>query len=254
FKPLWKPDTTGIPKYKRVLNAMMEAIKSGIWEPGSKLPPEDDLAKLTPFSLGTVQRALRALSAQGLITRHHGLGSFVTQRPRRLENPWHCRFLADNNEDIVPIYSKAIKRELMNEYGPWSKHLGSSDTVVQLDRIINVNDEFNVYSRFYAKAELLKIIWELPFEELHGANVKKLIGTRYQLPITEILHQVSVKQFDQYICKKINIGTNSFGLFMQAIARAGTEFTVYYQEFFIPPGKRALRFFENTPAPNQVLE
>ncbi|MBP6018705.1 MAG: GntR family transcriptional regulator [Burkholderiaceae bacterium] len=248
FAALWQSERTGLPKYQRVVNAVLEAIREGVWGPGDRLPAEEEFVQLTPFSLGTVQRALRDLVNQGLVVRQHGLGSFVAQSPRRLENPWHCRFVADDGVGTVPIYSKAIRRELVSHSGPWSQHLSIDDTVViQLDRIINIADEFDIFSRFYGSSMLLKMLWDIPMEQLHGANVKKMIAAQCQLPITEIVHQTRIDRFDDEACQMIGLEPGSSGMFMQAIARAGSNLTVYYQEFYIPPGQRSLQFFERTP-------
>ena len=248
FADLWQSEKTGLPKYQRVINAVIEAIRQGVWEPGDRLPAEEELVQLTPFSLGTVQRALRDLVDQGLVVRRHGLGSFVTSSPRRLENPWHCRFVADDGVETVPVYSKAIRRELVSHIGPWSQYLSAEDTtVIRLDRIINIADEFNIFSRFYGGSMLLKVLWDIPMEHLHGANVKKMIAAQCQLPITEIVHQTRIDHFDDEVCQMIGLEAGSIGMFMQAIARAGSNLSVYYQEFYIPPGNRSLQFFERTP-------
>ena len=49
------------PKYARLSDAIEQAIERGEWKPGEKLPKESALAEVTPFSLGTVQRAYRQL-------------------------------------------------------------------------------------------------------------------------------------------------------------------------------------------------
>lgn len=75
FDQLHRPNYSGIPKYRLVLNAIAEGIESGHWKPGERLPTEDDLVQMTSYSLGTVQRALRILVDQGLVVREHGLGT-----------------------------------------------------------------------------------------------------------------------------------------------------------------------------------
>jgi len=62
------------------------------------LPNENALTKMTPLSLGTIQRALRDLAANGLLERRQGAGSFVARSSRLLPYPLHCRFLNDAND------------------------------------------------------------------------------------------------------------------------------------------------------------
>src|SRR5438874_848951 len=90
FDGLRQPDRSGVPKYQRLANALLDGISRGVWRPGDRLPAEEELTELTPYSLGTVQRALRDLADQGLVVRQHGLGSFVAEKPRQLQDPWHC--------------------------------------------------------------------------------------------------------------------------------------------------------------------
>ncbi len=249
FGTLWRADRSGLPKYQRVVNAIVEALRRGLWLPGDQLPPEEELVNLTPFSLGTVQRALRDLVTQGLVIRRHGLGSYVAELPRRLQDPWHCRFAADDGVGTVPIYSKATARRIVACDGPWNQYLDmASDEIMQLDRIIDVADEFKVYSRFYAGRSVLRALWEKPMDMLHGMNFKKLIAEECGLPITEMVHHVQVAQFDEGVGEAIEVASGTTGLLLQAIAHAGTRKVVYYQEFYIPPGQRALQLFEKTPA------
>ena len=248
FEALRQPDRSGLPKYQRVANTLIEAIKRGVWRPGDRLPAEDELTEMTPFSLGTVQRALRNLTDQGLVVRQHGLGSFVADNPRELQDPWHCRFLGDDGVTVLPIYSQAIQRIAVRGTGPWTAYLGSErGEVMQLDRIISVNEEFKIFSRFYADRMLLKRLWEMPMERLNGANFKQVIAREGKLPITDITHLVRFAPFDAETCARIEVEPGNSGLFMQAVARAGSELCVYYQEFYIAPTARALVFPEQTP-------
>lgn len=246
FQSLHHMDRSGRPKYQRLADVMVEAFRKGVWRPGDQLPAEEELTALTPYSLGTVQRALRDLTDQGLIVRQHGLGSFVADRPRELHDPWHCRFLADDQETILPIYSQAVARKAVTGQGVWSKYLGPNALVMRLDRIITVNDEFKIYTRFYADRNLLKRLWEMPVEKMHGANFKQLIVRQCQLPITDITHLVSLDAFDEEACSKVDAPSGYQGLYLQATAKAGRDRIVYYQEFFVGKTQRLLKFPETT--------
>lgn len=247
FEVLRQPDRTGVPKYQRLVNTLLDAIRRGLWRPGDQLPTEEELAQMTPFSLGTVQRALRDLADQGLVIRQHGLGSFVAEKPRQLQDPWHCRFLGDDGVTVLPIFSQAVQRATSRGTGPWTPYI-RTENVMRLDRIIDVNNEFKIFSRFYADRTLLNRLWETPMDKLHGANFKKMIARQCQLPITDITRLVSIARFDAESCERIGVAPDTSGLFMQAIARAGKEICVYYQQFFIAPNARVLVLPESTPA------
>lgn len=234
------------PKYQRLADALIESIRLGKWRPGDRLPAEEELVQATPYSLGTVQKALRILTDQGLVVRRHGLGSFVADPGRELQDPWHCRFLADDNESILPIYSRAVQCLELSDPGPWNRYLGNDAVVMRLDRVISVNEEFKIFSRFYGDKHLLRPLWEMSLDDLHGANFKKLITQYCKLPITDITHFVTTRAFEADICEQVAVPPGTTGMFMYAVARAGTDLCVYYQDFFIAPNTRLLKFPEMT--------
>src|SRR3954467_11666551 len=83
------------PKHVQLSEAMRAAVASGHWRTGERLPTEVELARALPFSLGTVQRALRELSGDGTVVRRQRSGTFVAAQRTAMTDPWHCRFLDD---------------------------------------------------------------------------------------------------------------------------------------------------------------
>jgi DNA-binding GntR family transcriptional regulator len=222
-------------------NALVEGITSGHWKAGEKLPTEEELAEMTPFSLGTVQRALRNLAEQGIVVRQHGLGSFVAENDLRLEDPWHCRFLDDSGEGFLPIFSKAVNRERASGPGAWARHFPQAqDHVMRIDRVITVDEEFKVFTQFYADRRLLPALWERPLSKLNGVNFKKMIARESNVPITHVEHYVRTMAMDKEAAAILEIKPNTVGIFLQAVAHMGRNACVYYQEFFIPPTQRML--------------
>ena len=66
------------PKYKQVKDKILAGIASGEWANGARLPSEHALVMRLGLSRMTVHRALRELAADGVISRHKGVGSFVS--------------------------------------------------------------------------------------------------------------------------------------------------------------------------------
>ncbi len=57
------------------------AIAEGIYRPGTQLPAESELVEMLGVSRTVVREALRLLEDDGLITRRHGVGTFVRKHP-----------------------------------------------------------------------------------------------------------------------------------------------------------------------------
>lgn len=73
------------PLYERVKQHITERVARGEWADGERLPSEHELMAAFKVSRMTVHRALRELSAEGVISRIQGVGSFVSTPKPRLE-------------------------------------------------------------------------------------------------------------------------------------------------------------------------
>lgn len=66
-----------IPKHEVIRQGLVDAITSGEYQPGQRIPSEAELVKSSSASRPTVIRALRELQLSGLIERRVGSGSYV---------------------------------------------------------------------------------------------------------------------------------------------------------------------------------
>jgi GntR family histidine utilization transcriptional repressor len=69
------------PLYARVKDHILTNIRSGAWEPGRRVPSENELVESFGISRMTANRALRELTAEGFLNRVPGVGTFVREAP-----------------------------------------------------------------------------------------------------------------------------------------------------------------------------
>jgi len=236
------PAVAGLPKYAQLREALIAAITSGHWGPGDKLPTEAELARSTPFSLGTVQKAMRALVDEGLVTRSQGTGTFVTEARQAIDAPLHLRFLGREGESrFLPLFPKVLGRKRIPERGPWSDWLQQRGAdIIRIDRRLSVNGEFTIFNRFYFNAATFPDIAEKPLQELDGANLKQLLGSRVNMPITHIEQRISMVTFAPEIVRAAGWKSRARGMLLESAASAGRSVPVYFLESFIPPNGRKL--------------
>lgn len=237
-----KPVPDGLPKYAQLRETLLAAINAGHWKPGDKLPTEAELTKLTPYSLGTVQRALRALVEEGLVTRTQGSGTFVAEGRGPIDAPLHLRFLGETGEPkFLALFPKVLSRKRIADRGPWSEWLGQkSADIVRVDRKLSVNGEFVVFNRFYFNADTFPDIADKPLAALDGANLKQLLATSFRMPITRVEQRVSLVKFTPEACKATGVKPGTRAMLLESFASAGRGNPIYFLESFIPPNKRRL--------------
>lgn len=71
------------PLYLQVKQQLIERIAGGEWPPGSVLPSEQRLAGQMEVSQGTVRKALDVLTAENLLVRRQGRGTFVAEHDQQ---------------------------------------------------------------------------------------------------------------------------------------------------------------------------
>ena len=69
-----------MPIYAKLKQAISLKISSGEWQTNQRVPSESEVVKALGVSRMTVNRALRELTAEGLLVRHQGLGTFVAEK------------------------------------------------------------------------------------------------------------------------------------------------------------------------------
>ena len=250
FEKYQVPNIKGLPKYAQLREVLFAAIKDGYWGPGSKLPPEGKLIRSTPFSLGTVQRALRSLVEEGAIVRRQGLGTFVVEDQKRMDMPWHCRFTSDKEGEYLPVYPKIVLRKKEAGSGLWDGVLGANrGKIIQIDRIMNIGNEFSVYSRFFISRKKFAGLLKKTNRELERTNFKTILRREYNQVISHMNYNLRFISFPSEICRAIKVREGVVGMLMEIVASSGRQRPIYYQELYIPPNKRKLHISDSSNIP-----
>ncbi len=69
------------PAYQEIKDFILARIHAGEWAEGDQVPSENELAREFKVARMTVNRALRELTAEQVLTRIQGAGTFVA-RPK----------------------------------------------------------------------------------------------------------------------------------------------------------------------------
>jgi GntR family histidine utilization transcriptional repressor len=89
-----KKQASAAPRYLEIARDIEQAILSGRWAPGHRVPTETELTKRYSCARMTVSKALSSLAHAGLIERRRRLGTFVAV-PRRQAAVLEVRDLKD---------------------------------------------------------------------------------------------------------------------------------------------------------------
>jgi GntR family transcriptional regulator len=144
-----------VPSYYRLEQQLRDRIKSGELKPGDPIPPESQLSQQFSVSRTTVRQALSRLVYDGLIERHRGRGSFVTEP--RLE---HTKPFLSFEEDMLARGAhpsiKLLNMRTEPADGKVAENLGLSEgtPVVVLERLRLVDGQVVGYEIRYLPEQI----------------------------------------------------------------------------------------------------
>ena len=68
-----------MPSYAKIKKFILDNIQHGNWNPGFKIPSENELSQIFSVSRMTVNKALRELTSEGVLVRVQGKGTYVAE-------------------------------------------------------------------------------------------------------------------------------------------------------------------------------
>jgi GntR family transcriptional regulator len=128
------------PLYVQIRSALVARLASGEWKPGSMLPSDPSLAAEMGVSLGTIRKTVDSLAADGMLRRHQGKGTFVTEQTPELANFHFFRLVDSSGERVLPQPGNE-RVSTIPAGARTAQRLGidAGETVVLIDRVRAVN-------------------------------------------------------------------------------------------------------------------
>lgn len=201
----------------RVRDELVTRISTGRIRPGTKLPPEPELAEEMGVSRATLREALRSLEEDGFVTRTRGAGTYATHRPR-----------LRNNLDVNFGVTEAIRAAGMRPGTTQSAihtvaaapedaaalDLSLGDPVVVLERVRTADGQPVVFSRDVIAARAL------PATELAAMPID---GSLYEIlerlghPVAHGIVTVAPERADKEMAKRLKVKAGELLLYLRQI-------------------------------------
>jgi GntR family transcriptional regulator len=166
------------PLYQQIKALITQSLQSGEWKPGELIPSEVELANRFKVSQGTVRKAIDELSAENLVVRRQGKGTFVATHHEARAHFRFLRLVSDGGDALSPE-NKIIEVKRLRVPAEVARQLDikSGDSVISIKRV----------QSFDGAPTILEEIW-LPGVIFKGLTAERLIeykGPMYALFETE---------------------------------------------------------------------
>ena len=90
------------PLYRQVYDIIVKQIAAGVWRPGEALPSEQALGRELKVSQGTIRKVLDALTAEKLLERRQGKGTFLAEQTQAKSLFRFFKMVRIGGERVIP--------------------------------------------------------------------------------------------------------------------------------------------------------
>lgn len=199
------------PLFEQASSTLERLIHEGRWKPGEMLPNEIELAAQFGVSQGTMRRALKRLVDTGVLIRHQGRGTFVTDMSTHEDVVYnrYIRLMPDDPErdDASPEIAKLVVFECV--VAPLeitsALELPAGTKVIHARRILSTTSGPVTIDDLWANAEV--------FSQLTAQNLmhheEKMLYAFYQracgVTITRSEDQIKAVMLPERLCQEAGI-------------------------------------------------
>jgi GntR family transcriptional regulator len=144
------------PLYRQVYDIVVRQVAQGKWRPGQALPSEQSLAREMGVSQGTVRKVLDSLTAEKLLERRQGKGTYIAENTQertlfrffRMARPGGKRVAPERAHECVKVRAaRPLERAKLD--------LARNDRVVEITRTRLIDGRPAIHELIAAPAALL---------------------------------------------------------------------------------------------------
>ena len=164
-----------------VVQEIRGAISRGVYRPGGQLPAESELMEMLGVSRTVIREALRLLEDDGLITRRHGVGTFVRKHPilQNLNFNFGTTEMIKSAGMIPGTAHMEVSLAVANSDVAEALNLRAGAPIVVIERTRTANNKPVVYSLDYLPQALIGDSDLASFRAAEDLSLYELLQTRF---------------------------------------------------------------------------
>jgi GntR family transcriptional regulator len=222
-----------IPRYHQIAQSLRERIARGEPGPGGRLDDQRSLAREFGVTLMTLRQALDLLERDGLITRRHGLGTFVAS-PIVDYDILHLRtFAGDLSAKGAPVATRFLRSQFVVADSRAARELavGKRARVLVLERLRLVGGQPMSFQASYLPARIGEDVVKA---DLAVTPLRQVLSFKLGLEITAARETVSAVPLDARAARELGCRAG-IAAFRSDRVSVGTDGApVVYDRVFIP--------------------
>ena len=211
------------PLYQQIKALLLQSLEQGEWNAGDMIPSEVDLALRYKVSQGTVRKAIDELTAENLLVRRQGRGTFVATHQEPV-NRFRFLRMQKNDSEAFDTYSRVLAVETA---------VPPAEVCERLQ--MEPNQEATVISRllsFGSEPAVFEHIW-LPKEIFPDVTMEKLVNYKgglygwfeaeYNVRMIHAVERLSAHLASGEVAERLSVKHDSALLYIERVSYTYAE-------------------------------
>lgn len=207
-----------IPKYLQISAWLRESILVGRYKTGEKLPSEIELAQMCGVNRNTLRQAIGELTAEGMLKKAKGLGTFVTAvEPVALKHKLNriSSFSHELHQAGIRENTRLLERGLEIPPGHVVRSLALTpgSPVIAIRRLRTGDDLPLIYEETYLPVDLFDGILDM---DLTG-SMYEIFTKVFHVALTRCEQTIRAVNLNGKVAGLLGLKANSASLYMESV-------------------------------------
>jgi len=207
-----------IPKYLQISAWLRESIQVGRYKTDERLPSEIELSQICRVNRNTLRQAIGELTAQGMLKKVKGLGTFVTaSEPVALKHKLNR--ISSFGQELHQAGVRENTRLLEKGYETAPKHVAQSlalspDSRVIAVRRLRIGDDLPlIYEETYLPVDLFDGILEM---DLTGP-MYEIFTQAFSVALARCEQTIRAVNLNKRVAPLLGLKANGAALYMESV-------------------------------------
>ncbi len=193
------------PLYRQIKKLILQSLQAGEWRPAEAIPSEIELAARFKVSQGTVRKAIDELSAEHLLVRRQGKGTFVaTHSEARAQFRFLRLMPLEGEQEYPPSTLLECRRTRAGAETARYLEMKAGDSLVFLRRLLFFKGEPTVIDEISLPGSIFKGLSAAKFNEYKG-SMYNLFETEFGTRMLRAEERISALAADAEAAKLLEV-------------------------------------------------
>ena len=222
-----------MPLYRAVKRALLSAVGAGAFQPGDAFPSEAALAAAFRVSVGTVRKAIDELSAEHIVVRRQGRGTFVASHDagRLMFQFFHVE-RSDGLRELPAVAPVAYQRGRAGGEAAEALHLRAGEAVIEIENVLRLQGRPVIHDRIVLPAALFRGLTEKRLRERPG-TMYQFYQAGFGITVLRALERARAVGADRSNARVLGVATGAPLIEVRRTALSFNDQPVEYRASFV---------------------